>query len=237
MLKFKNKRLLIISPHPDDEVIGCGGLIAKVKKEGGKVFVLFLTNGDTKDFSKSGKSTRTQRAKEIERVAKFMNYDDYHIVMEGNPYHLKLDSVPQLELIEAIERSSRLSIEKVKPAAVLFPHPESYSQDHRASAFAAFAACRPADGRLKFQPKMVLAYEIPADQWGLGKFPIANFYVKLSSGNLKKKLAAVELYKSQEREHPNPRSILTLKSLATLRGAHSNFNLAEAFFCYRLVSL
>lgn len=237
MLKLKEQRLLIISPHPDDEVIGCGGIIARVKEEGGEVFVLFLTNGDTKDFSKSGNSTGKERIKEIEKVTEFLKFDGYHIAFGGNSYHLKLDQIPQHELIDEIERNSKVSIEKIKPSIILFPHSDSYSQDHRAAATASFAACRPADGRMKFQPKMVLSYEIPADQWSLKELPPVNFFVKLTSDQLKKKLTAVKLYKSQVREHPNPRSETALKSLATIRGAQSGPKLAEAFFCHRLVSL
>ena len=50
MFDFKGQKLLVIAPHPDDEVIGCAGLIQKIKNGGGKVFVLFLTVGDTNDF-------------------------------------------------------------------------------------------------------------------------------------------------------------------------------------------
>ena len=103
MLSFKDKKVLIISPHPDDEVIGCGGLISKIKENGGKVYVLFLTNGDTNDFSAVGKSTSRQRNNEIEKVAKFLKFDDYEIAFEGNSYHLRLDKVPQIEIISKIE--------------------------------------------------------------------------------------------------------------------------------------
>lgn len=236
MLELKNQKLLIIAPHPDDEVIGCGGLIARVKEKGGKVFVLFLTNGDTKDFSKAGKSTEKVRAKEIEKVAKFFKYDDYHIAFDGNSYHLKLDRVPQLELISAIERDAPISIEKIRPTTVLFPDSNSYSQDHRTAASAAFAACRPAEGKLKFQPRMVLSYEIPADQWSLGKLSPLNFFVRLKLNHLKRKLAAIRLYKSQLRSHPNPRSEDAVKSLTTIRGAQSGSKLAEAFFCHRFLA-
>ncbi|KKR86620.1 MAG: hypothetical protein UU34_C0012G0018 [Candidatus Curtissbacteria bacterium GW2011_GWA1_41_11] len=50
-MDFKKQKLLVIAPHPDDEVIGCGGLIAKIKDAGGQVYVLFLTVGDSRDFT------------------------------------------------------------------------------------------------------------------------------------------------------------------------------------------
>src|SRR3990167_4258794 len=53
-MDFKKQKLLVIAPHPDDEVIGCGGLIAKIKDAGGQVYVLFLTVGDTRDMELLG---------------------------------------------------------------------------------------------------------------------------------------------------------------------------------------
>ena len=236
MLSFKDKKVLIISPHPDDEVIGCGGLISKIKKDGGKVYVLFLTNGDAADFSKAGKSTIRQRNHEIEKVAKFLKYDDYEIAFEGNSYHLMLDKLPQLELISMIERNSRLALEKIKPALVLLPHPESYNQDHRAAETATFSACRPASPNNKFQPKTILSYEFPGDYWSLRISALFNFFVELTKGHLENKLNALKLYKSQVRRHPNPRSFDALHSLATLRGAQSGCSLAEAFQLFRILS-
>ena len=77
MTSLIKQRLLIIAPHPDDEVIGCAGLIQKVKNNGGKVFVLFLTVGDTKDFSKKGISSLNDRKKEIKKVSSFLKYDSH----------------------------------------------------------------------------------------------------------------------------------------------------------------
>src|SRR3990167_6618803 len=114
MVGFKNQKLLVIAVHPDDEVLGCAGLINRVKSSGGKVYVLFMTVGNTQDFSKSGSSTFRQRVSEIEKVAKFLKYDDYNIAFPGDYFHLKLDTVPQLELISAIE-SGPFSINTLKP--------------------------------------------------------------------------------------------------------------------------
>ena len=128
---LKNQKLLIVSPHPDDEAIGCGGTIAKVKQEGGKVYVLFLTVGSTKDFSKIGKSTLFQREREVKHVAAFLQFDDYHIAFPGDKYHLKLDIIGQHRLMDVIERESSVSIENIKPTMVAFPSFASYNQDHR----------------------------------------------------------------------------------------------------------
>ena len=88
MINLRDQTLLIIAPHPDDEILGCGGLIKRIKEEGGKVYVLFMTVGTTVDYSSKGKSSYQERIKEIEKVAKFMQYDDYAIAFPGNNHHL-----------------------------------------------------------------------------------------------------------------------------------------------------
>ncbi|MCX7706283.1 MAG: PIG-L family deacetylase [bacterium] len=42
----KGEKVIVFAPHPDDEVLGCGGLIQRVIKNEGKIFVVYLTNGD-----------------------------------------------------------------------------------------------------------------------------------------------------------------------------------------------
>ena len=66
---WSQQRILILSPHPDDETLGCGGLIHKAKSAGAEVFVQFLTVGNTTDQSSSVFSSPTERNDEIKRVA------------------------------------------------------------------------------------------------------------------------------------------------------------------------
>ena len=120
-MELAKQTLLVIAPHPDDEILGCGGLIKKIKDAGGKVYVLFLTVGDTHDFSNKGLSTGKERQKEIEKVAKFLKFDDYYLAFGGNDHHLKLDLWGQKALMDMIERGSSVSLEKVKPTIVAFP--------------------------------------------------------------------------------------------------------------------
>lgn len=236
MNPIENQKILIIAPHPDDEVIGCGGLISKMKENGGRVYVLFLTVGDTEDFSENGFSSKKERLRETDQVADFLGYDDYTIAFGSNSHHLRLDQESQLELINMIERKSQLSIEKLKPNIVMFPAVQNYNQDHRAAAQAAFAACRPAFEKYKYQPQMVFSYEVAADQWNLDRLFIPNFFARLSDSHLTKKIAALKLYKSQFRRRANPRSPKALQGLASLRGAQSGSNLAEAFYCHRFLT-
>jgi len=233
MVDLKKQKLLVIAPHPDDEVLGCGSLIKKIKDAGGKVYVLFLTVGDTKDFTKEGLSTAKERKKEIKKAAEFLKIDNYQLAFEGNNYHLKLDLLGQKQLMDLIERESIVSIEKVKPTIVAFPSPYSYNQDHRVTAVATHAALRPVPNNDKHFVPTVLSYEEPADSWELQKRPEPNFFLQLSKKELETKLTALKIHKSQLRTFPSPRSTEALKALAMVRGSQSGCQFAEAFFLYR----
>ena len=236
MLDLAKQKLLVIAPHPDDEVVGCGGLIKRIKDEGGKVYVLYLTVGDTKDFSKKGMSFGKEREREIESVARFLKFDDYHLAFKGNDYHLKLDILGQKRLMDMIERESSVALEKIKPTVVAFPSTRTYNQDHRIASFAAHAAIRPADGRVKHFVKLVLGYEEPSDSWTMQERMEPNFFIKLTEKSLDAKIKAMNLYRSQARIGYNTRSKQTLQSLAYLRGSQSGTKIAEAFVSYRVIA-
>ena len=235
MMDFKKQRLLVIAPHPDDEVIGCGGLIAKIKDAGGQVYVLFLTVGDTRDFTKEGLSTAKERIAEIETVAKFLKYDNWDLAFEGNDNHLRLDTLGQKALMDVIERDSKVAIEKVKPTIIAFTSLQSYNQDHRIAAFSAHASARPQPKGAKHFVETVISYEEPADGWTPMKNPDPNFFVELSEDNLAAKENAISLYKSQTRSAPSVRSKETIRALSRLRGSQCGAGLAEGYFAYRII--
>lgn len=224
------QRLLVIAPHPDDEVLGCGGLISRVKAAGGAAYVLIVTVGDAPQYGSESKA-RTREA-EAKEVMEFLKIDGWEIALPGNDFHLKLDSVPQRKLIDLIENESKVSLNKVKPTMVAFPARECANQDHQAVFKAAFTACRPRPANLKHFPKWVASFEQPDNAWYPEPFK-PNFFVELSEGDLEKKISALALYKSQAQKEPHLRSIENVKRLAELRGNEIGVRAAEAFECYR----
>lgn len=233
MIDLSRQTLLVIAPHPDDEVIGCGGLIKKIKNAGGRVYVQFLTNGDTRDFSEAGSSSILERRKEIETVAKYLALDGYDIAFEDNDHHLRLDVHGQAAVMSYIERDSKLSIEVIKPTIVTFPAFNSYNQDHRLAAAATHAALRPSHAGRHFTP-LALMYEMPAERWQLQSAPEVNFFVPLTKKELAGKTEGMKLYESQMRPFPNPRTPEVLEAFAKLRGAHCGSAYAEAYVAYRM---
>lgn len=238
MMSLENQKLFIISPHPDDEVLGCGGLIKRVKDTGGKVYVLFLTTGMTLDYSPKGISTVDERFAEIKQVAKYLNYDGYRIAFPGNDYHLRLDKVPQKDIINEIENGDKISLSALKPTIVAAPIYPDYNQDHRACARALFAATRPAPDDTKPLQPIILGYEsVPTADWWNTTENNMNFFVSLSEEQLRTKIEALSLYKSQLRQAAHPRSLQSMRNLAYYRGMHAGLPAAEAFFVYRNIVL
>ncbi|MFC3998280.1 PIG-L deacetylase family protein [Nocardiopsis sediminis] len=232
-IDWARQRILVLAPHPDDETLGCGGLISKAKAAGAEVYVQFLTVGDTADHSPRGFSTAGERYAEIKEVADHFRWDGWHIAFPGDDHHLRLDRLPRFELVDAIERHSPLSIATLEPTVVLAPHRSSYNQDHQAAAEAAHTALRPSDARRRHHPAIVLTYEEAADLWNSGALPPPGLLVKLAEADLEAKLAAMRLYGTQIHDHPHTRSEPTLRSLAVLRGMQGGVALAEGYHVLR----
>ena len=233
MIDWSRERILILTPHPDDETLGCGGLMRKAKDAGAEVYIQFMTVGDTADNSPKGLSTAEERYQEVKEVAEFYGWDDWHFAFPGDAYHLKLDAVPRFELTNAIERGSPLSIAKLKPTTVIAPHRTSYNQDHQITAEALHTALRPSNTQRRHHPRLVLAYEQAADQWRYDAAPSPNFFVELTKEQVDAKIHAMHLYGTQSHDHPHTRSDETLRSLATLRGMHAGVPYAEAYHMMR----
>lgn len=236
MITLDASSLLVIAPHPDDEIIGCGGLISKIKSQGGQVHVLFMTVGSTHDFTNGGKkSSGKVRQTEIERVAKQFRFDSWRIAFPGDAYHLQLDQVPQRKLIDEIERGPKISLEAVRPDILAIPRLDDYNQDHHAVCTAALAACRPAPATDKHIPPLIISYEMPMNSWT----PTAtahqpNLIIPLTPRQLRAKLQGMAAYQSQVRGPGHPRHTSSLKALAHLRGSLIGVPAAEAYYCYKL---
>lgn len=234
MMSPAQKKLLIVAPHPDDEIFGCGGLIQRIKKGGGKVYVLYLTVGTTKDFSKKGHSTLDERIREIEHVAKLMKFDGYKIAFPGDNHHLQLDALPQKVLINEIERGEKISLEAIQPTTLAIPSAHDYNQDHRAANRASITATRPVPGKYKHFVPTVLEYEFPYFTWTHEvEKPAPNIFVSMNAKALDVKLKALALYKSQMKVKNGPISVEGALALAKMRGIHAGCDAAEAFVLRR----
>jgi LmbE family N-acetylglucosaminyl deacetylase len=192
-----------------------------------------MSVGDLKLYNgKEGIVSGKTRESEFAAVAEFLNIDDYDIAFTDAESHLRLDAVPQRDLINIIEKTSSVAMDKINPTIVALPA-ISYNQDHVATFRAGFTACRPHDPTVKSFPDIVLSYDNQTLFWNIDydKFH-PNFYVDISEF-LDIKLKALSLHASQLRHSPHHCSIENMELLARTRGHHISVNAAEAFVCHR----
>lgn len=232
---FKGQRLLVVAPHADDEVLGCGGTILKAVEQGAEVALMIISVGDLVRVG-GGNELRTgsERVVEVETVRHFLGAARAEVVMTDEQSHLRLDAIPRRDLTAIIERDSPLSIRNFKPHLVFLPAP-SYNQDHEAVCKAGLTACRPHDPAALPMPPGVLLYEYPPNSWCLPQDQFTpSFYVDIGD-YLDQKIAAYRLYESQARDGMHQNSPDNVRTLALLRGREVGLTAAEAFQTLRFV--
>jgi LmbE family N-acetylglucosaminyl deacetylase len=228
MISFGNERLLVISPHADDEVLGCGGLISRVKKDGGKVYVLIFNVGSI-EKANNEKFTLI-RKKETANAMKFLNVDNYDTIFDSPSDNRYLDAKPLHTLISQIETDSKVSLTKTKPTMVAIPTIYSHHQDHVHVFKACMASLRPISTPIS---NIVLSYEAPEhSRWSANGSFEPNFYVDIEA-HLSKKIKAFYKYKSQIRKGGRDKNTIT--NQAHYRGSEVSMKACEAFFVHRFM--
>lgn len=219
-------KTLILGPHPDDELLGCGGTILKRKAQGAEVAWLLVTsiseeNGWSNDRVRS-------RIIEIEKVREGLGILP-EFFFELNFPAATLDRISMATLIKRIS----MTIESFRPDEILLPHPGDVHGDHRV-AFEAGIACTKWF-RYPFI-KRILTYETPSET----NFGMDPRYLQFQPNKyedieeyLQKKLSLLTIYKSEMDAFPFPRSLEGIEALARVRGTESGFLAAEGFCLLR----
>lgn len=218
-------KVLIIAPHPDDEIIGVGGTIAKRTKAGDDVYVCIVTKGSYPLFDSKFIEQGRKECKEADEKlgVKETIFLDFPAVM--------LETVPRYELNKKIADT----ISKIEPDEVYIPHRGDMQIDHQIVTDAAMVALRP---RGNNYPKRVYAYETLSETgWNIPNVTnefIPNVYEDITD-TYSIKIKAMSIFKSQLSEFPAARSIGAIDALAKYRGATINVEAAEAFSLIREV--
>lgn len=230
---FEHKVAVVLAPHADDEVLGAGGFIAKARATGWEIDFLFATVSGYGSLQRGDRSGNEGRIAEVANVMNVTGARSFAIFDQRGEHadvHLRLDSVPQIELITFIERYLKVA----RPSIAVIPCRSHYHQDHRAFADAAMTALRPApDHILPFVP-VVLAYGHAAAAWTSGAEFKPNFFIDITDV-IDAKLRAVACYESQLCEPPHPRSLEAIRQNAAAWGAYTGTPYAEAYECLRCV--
>ena len=212
-------KTIVISPHPADEVLGVGGTLLRRKAEGAKVAWLIVT-GISVQSGWSEEKVK-QRDDEIKRVNELFGFDE---VFALNFPTTQLDRIPMSDLVAGVSDVFK----SFEPEEVLVPHPSDVHTDHRV-VFNAVASCTK---WFRYPSvKRVLAYETLSEtdfSMGTDQAFRPNVFVNIEPF-LGDKLRAMDIYATELGVFPFPRSHEAIRALATLRGAASGFEAAEAF--------
>lgn len=214
------KNVIVISAHPDDEVLGAGGALLRHKENGDQIFWLIITCiSQEYGFSKDRVLSRN---KEIEQVADELGIKKTYML------NYPTMSLSTETLVEMVPRVSEVFWES-QPEIVYCLNRSDAHSDHRIT-FDAVMACTKSF-RYPFV-KRVLMYECISETEFAPCVPeklfMPNYYVDISD-YMKKKLEIMEIYESEIGEHPFPRSLRNIEALATFRGASVGVEYAEAF--------
>lgn len=230
---LSKQRLLVVSPHADDESFGCAGTMARIKALGGEVYVICCSVGTLKHYDGTEEPvTAATREHEFAAVMDYLKVDGWEVLYRDTEMHLRLDSIPRRDLIAKFERECDLALDKLQPTMLAIPA-SSYNQDHEAVFRAAFTAARPGVPNLKpFQP-IVFGYNNTSLFWSLEREKFhPNYYVDISDF-LEIKLNALRMHRSQIRDSVHHSSPQNVEYAARVRGSEISVAAAEAFVLFR----
>ena len=223
-------RVLVVAAHPDDEVLGCGGTIARHADAGDQVHVLIVAEGAT---SRLQKRDRLQADEELSTLAQSAQRAGSILGAAGVELldlpDNRLDSLDRLDVIKRIEQR----IDRHQPQVVYIHHAGDLNVDHRRLHEAVVTACRPTPGH---PVKRLLSFEVASStEWqppGSASAFQPNWFVDISA-QWQRKREALEAYISEMRPWPHARSFKSVEHLACWRGAQVGVESAEAFCLLR----
>ena len=230
---LSKQRLLVISPHADDESFGCAGTMARIKDLGGEVYVICVSIGTLKHFDGTDHQVEgSTREQEFLAAMEYLEVDDHEILYRDADSHLRLDAIPRRDLIAQCEETARLSLNRLKPTMLAIPV-SSYNQDHEAVFRAAFTAARPGVPDIKPMQPLVVGYNNTSLFWSLEREKFhPNVYVDISD-YLERKLTALAMHRSQMRDAIHHSSVENVEHMARLRGSEVSVAAAEGFMLFR----
>ncbi len=221
-------KVLVIAAHPDDEVYGMGGTIAKLSEQGHQVYVLIITDGCTSQYRNSEnindiiykKQRETRIANEILGVKEvfFCDLPDMH-----------LNEVPHVTVNEKIEAI----IKSIKPEEVYTHFYGDVNLDHQIVYKSTLVATRPIPNQ---SVKRLYAYSVPSSTEWTPHSPGTSFLPNVFSDiknyiNIKE--MAIKAYETEVRNYPHPRSCESVKALDLAVGLQCGLESCESFVLLR----
>ena len=229
MINFtKVQNILVVAAHPDDEMLGCGGTIARLRKMGKNVHIVLLGEGPAARTIQKEEDLRSEARRSAQKAAATMGIDNvYFASLPDN----RFDTIALLDITQFIENISA----KIMPDVVFTHHAWDMNQDHRITHQAVMTAFRPLPN---IPPVTLLGFEVlsSTEYTPANTAPSfnPNIFINIAQ-TIETKLNALETYASEMRPWPHPRSFEAVTHLAALRGCSCGCEAAEAFVLYRKV--
>ncbi len=210
--------ILIFAAHPDDEILGCGGVIQKYREEGLSAVVCIVTDGSSSQYKdptildkKKKESALANQQLKTDKVI-YLNFPD-----------MKLDTVSHVELNKALEDICSM----VKPRIIFTHSATDLNNDHLLINKSTQIITRPTSDKKYL--KEVFEYEtLSSTEWNIRSVFKPNTFFDIEK-YIDKKIEAFKLYKTENRKYPHPRSPEGIRTLARYRGLQSGYKYAEAF--------
>jgi LmbE family N-acetylglucosaminyl deacetylase len=222
-------RVLVVAAHPDDEILGCGGTVARLVKDGYEVYTLILGEGIASRYEEN---SRKKIDVAIEKLRKEMHTASEIIGVKGvftrDFPDNKFDTVPLLDLVKAIEERKQ----DVEPDIIFTHFEKDLNIDHQLTYKAVLTATRPVPNEVV---KEIYSFEVlsSTEWWYPSSFSPDVFFDIGETTDLKMK--AISAYQSELREFPHPRSLEAVRLNAQIWGVKVGLRYAEAFRLVRLL--
>ena len=226
---MKDKTILVVAAHPDDEILGCGGTIKRLVDEGCIAYTLILGEGIT---SRDDKRDRNERILEIEALKKQVREANRIVGVKDVYLHdfpdNRFDTVPLLDIVKVIEKVKN----ELQPDIIFTHYENDLNIDHQITHKAVLTATRPMKGECV---KELYSFEVlSSTEWNypLSFSPDVFFDI---SDYMKYKKKAMQIYKSELNDLPHPRSLEGMDISAKGWGLKVGCEYAEAFKLGRMI--
>ena len=224
------KHVLVIAAHPDDEVLGVGGTVAKLAAQGINCHLLIVTDGSSSQYRDSDHLHEIIEAKksETKECADLLGFKTIHY---GELPDMRLDKTPHIVINQVIEKV----IDKLQPDAVFTHFWGDVNRDHQEVYKSTLVAVRPVMGQII---KDLYCYRVPSStEWTPNKADtmfMPNVFVDISEVS-EQKYNAFECYSTELREYPHPRSVQYLRETDRVAGLRVGLQAAEEFVLLRII--
>jgi LmbE family N-acetylglucosaminyl deacetylase len=224
-------KILVVAAHPDDEILGCGGTMTRLAREGHEVRIAILAEGMSSRYA--------QREEVDPQQMKGLHFHAQQAADKIGAKELilcklpdnRLDTVPLLDVVKTVEEL----VARFHPEVIYTHHPGDLNVDHGVVHRAVLTATRPVTGQCVLE---VYAFEVPSStEWAFQRLapPFRpNVFVDITD-SLETKIAALACYDTEAREFPHPRSPEALRAIATRWGSVVGLPAVEAFELIRSV--